>query len=1120
MVNGVQLFGFPKRPQQKFWLNLYRIDVPHLGHTAGKFPGARARMAETATAGFPLSPQQRHLWNAQGGQPASAQLAVLLEGKLDIANLKQSVRAVVTRHEILRTSFQRNAGMKFPFQLVSESSDLHWSEANLARPDADLSGNVDDLLAARKRLDCTCTPNVYCALAALAADRHLLVISLPGLCADAASLNRLLLDLRDAYSGSNQEEASPLQYADYSEWQNELLQKTDAESAAARDFWSRHDNAEVPPLVLPFERKAPGDADFEPEVVPVPLDAKLLQQLRAPSIGDAASLLLAAWQVLCWRLSGQPEVVIASVSDGRSYEELHGSIGLFARAIPVHTSFETERPFSDVVRQAQEERTELAQFQDYLELTGEDLPVGFSVEDRTPRHSSGGLTSAICELRCLTNRFHIELRCIAEDGAWRLEFKYDPECFRGEVAKLLAKRFAILLRAALADPNTAVSALPIMDDGEREQVVVEFNQTAVDFSRDKCIHELFEEQAVHNPNRAALRFGDQVFTYAELNARANQLAHLLRKRGVKANVAVGLAVERSAGMILGLLGILKAGGCYVPLVPDNPKARLAHQLAETAAPVVVTESALLDRLPDVAGETICLDRDGSSLDKQSTANPERINSADDLVYVIYTSGSTGTPKGVAIRHSNLVNYSQFICARLKLDEYPDGLNFATVSTISADLGNTCIFPSLISGGCLHVIGYETGMAANLFAKYCAEHPIDVLKITPSQLTTLLNEADGSRILPRQYLLLGGEASSWQLVERITEAADCTVLNHYGPTEATVGCCTFSVRENDVSAWSPATVPIGRPIANVELYILDQRLLPTPIGVPGELCIGGAGLAKGYLNQPEQTAQRFVAHPFSKDASARLYRTGDLARFLPDGSVEFLGRIDQQVKIRGFRVEPAEIEAVLKQHPAVKQAVIVPYADQAGDKRLAAYFVGNKPPASEELRGFLLLHLPEYMVPSAFVALESIPLTPNGKVDVRALPAPEASGANSPREFVVPRNPSEEHLVEIWKEILKLPAVSVDANFFELGGHSLLATQIISRIRSAFRVQMPLHSFLETPTIMGLAEKIALCPAAESEEEEMARLLKELESISDEEAERLLAAEQERQSGPDKGDPRG
>jgi amino acid adenylation domain-containing protein len=1049
----------------------------------------------------------------QEGQPAPAQLAILLEGNLDPQRLKEAVQKVLGRHEILRTNFQRNPGMTYPFQLVSDSKDLNWSEVQVQGSDE--SRVIANLLDARKNIDCGLAPSLYCDLAKIGDDRHVLALSLSRLCADAAALNLLFVELCNTYAGSGEEQSSQLQYADYSEWQNELLQKADGDAAAARRFWEQHRFVDVPPVALPFQRKPQAEAAYRSESVPVPLEDELQTKLQSKSGDEVSSFLLAAWQVLCWRLSGQAEVVIANVSDGRVHEELQGALGVFAKALPLYAGFESERTFSDIVRLAREARADCVQFHDYFEPSEHSLPVGFSIEERTSKQSSGDLTFSIFDLQSEADRFRVELRCISQAGSWRLELRYDSAYFSREVAQQLAQRLAILLRRALANSDVAVSELPIMDERERQQIVVQFNQTAADFPRAKTITQLFEEQAARTPDRAALRFGDKVFTYAQLNAQANQLAHFLRKRGVKANVAVGLCMERSAEMILGLLGILKAGGCYVPLVPDNPKTRTSHQLAETAAAVVLTESALLDRLPEYGGVTVCLDRDHASLEKESTTNPARIGSPDDLVYVIYTSGSTGVPKGVAVRHSNLVNYSHFICRRLELDKYQDGLNFATVSTISADLGNTCVFPALISGGCLHVVGFETGMATNLYAKYAAAHPIDVLKITPSQLTALLNAPGGEAILPHKYLLLGGEASNWQLVERITKSANCAVLNHYGPTEATVGCCTFNVRDNDVSAWSPATVPIGRPIANDELYILDPRLQPVPVGVPGELCIGGTGLANGYLNQPQQTAERFIRNPFSSDSGSRLYRTGDLARFLPDGNVEFLGRLDQQVKIRGFRVEPAEIEAVLKQHPAVRHAVIVPYEDHARDKRLAAYFVAPNTPATEELRSFLVQRLPEYMVPSSFVAVESIPLTINGKIDVRALPSPEASQTKAERKFLEPRNPDEERLVEIWRQVLKLPEVSIDANFFELGGHSLLATQIISRIRSAFRVQVPLHSFLETPTIMGLADRIALCPSAESEEEEMARLLRELEGISEEEAEKLLAADSDKPSQSDK-----
>ena len=1070
-------------------------------------------MQEPATAGFPLSPQQKQLWDGQhDGQVRSAQVALLLEGPLDVQRLRNSLQKMVERHEILRTSFQRSSGMKYPFQVVNSGADFSWEEVDLRSPAGATENNqIEELFTAHASVDVTRTPILHACLATRSNDRHLFVIAIPALCADGVSLKNLMLELHHHYEGANNI-GEPLQYADYSEWQNELLQKQDTDAEAGKDYWSRHEFSSIPKLVLPFERKPQNDIPFRPDSVIVTLNKDNLDRLHNFESAHAANFLLSCWQVLLWRLSGHQEIVIGYVSDGRNHDELTTALGLFSRTLPLHATFEQARPFAEGMKEVAHAQSEIREWQSYIppHSISDKQKVGFSVEEKPEKQTGNELSFSIYGQRHQTHPFHLELRCIHQSASWDVELLYDPTHFSRDVVEQIARRFSILLAGALSDPNSLVSALPIMDDSEQRQIVTGFNQTAAEYPRNKCIHELFEDQCARTPQRPALRFGEQEFSYSELNERANQIAHFLRKRGVKANVPVGLCVERSAEMIIGLLGILKAGGCYVPLVPDNPKTRLSHQLSETGAHVVLTQEELLAHLPDFRGETVCLDRDRALLDQESASNPERNASPDHLVYVIYTSGSTGVPKGVAVRHFNLVNYSHFICGRLELDKHPQGLHFATVSTISADLGNTCIFPSLISGGCLHVMAYETAITPDLFARYAMAHPIDVLKITPSHLSTLLNAPEGKAILPRQVLVLGGEASSWDLVSRIFQLGQCTVLNHYGPTEATVGCCTFAVRDNDVSPWAPATVPIGRPISNDEVYILDQRLQPLPIGVAGELCIGGTGLAQGYLNQPQQTAERFIPHPFSKDPTARIYRTGDLARFLPDANVEFLGRIDHQVKIRGFRVEPAEVEAVLRQHPSVKQSVILPYEDQSGEKRLAAYVVlAKKQTKIEDLRVFLKEKLPEYMIPTAFVALEFLPLTANGKIDLRALPSPEEAQSKAGAEFVTARNPAEEQLVAIWMEVLKLARVGVNENFFELGGHSLLATQIISRIRNSFRIQLPLHSFLETPTIAGLAEKISQCPASETEEEEMARLLQELEGVSEEEAERLLAAEPEK-----------
>ncbi|MDP9160731.1 MAG: non-ribosomal peptide synthetase [Acidobacteriota bacterium] len=648
----------------------------------------------------------------------------------------------------------------------------------------------------------------------------------------------------------------------------------------------------------------------------------------------------------------------------------------------------------------------------------------------------------------------------------------------------------------------------MLSKAEYEQIVVQFNQSAVPYPKHLCVHELFEEQVSRTPQRTALRFNDQTFTYEELNARSNQMAHYLRKHGVGPNVPVALFVERSAEMIIGMLAIMKAGGCYVPLLHDDPRPRLSHLLAEIQSPALLTTRKLKSHLPEYAGEIVLFD---DSFHGEPSSNPDKRTKSTDLVCVIYTSGSTGMPKGVAARHSNLANYIHFICHRLELSQYPEGWHFATVSTIGAILGNTSVFGSLMSGGCLHVIDYETGMTANLFADYVAKYPIDAMKITPSQLGLLLSGSGGRPCLPLKYVVVGGEKFTWDLVQQIRDNGSCKIMNHYGPTE-TMGCCTFVLDGHDFGESKPASVPLGRPMSNQQLYILDQHLQPVPIGVPGELCMSGAGLTNGYFNQPQQTAEKFVPNPFSAGSDARLYRTGDLARYLPDGNIEFLGRIDQQVKIRGFRVELVDVETAIKSLSKVQEAVVLSEESQAGEKILAAYVVPASTLDSGELRSLLRQQVPDYMIPSRVVILQTLPLNRNGKVDLTALALLRESVDSPKSEFVSPRTPVEELLARIWGEVLQKEGIGAHDNFFELGGHSLLAMQVLSRIRNEFHVQFPLLSFLEAPTLADMASKISECPAIETEEEEIERLLLELDGLSDEEAERLASDEAKNDKG--------
>ena len=1056
-------------------------------------------MPSPVSSGYELSPQQK-LFYAQGKESATAGIAIVIDGPSDPAKVRAAVGQVTQRHEILRTSFERRTGMKFPFQVVHEKAAFGWEEVDLSQfSNGQQQERVAGFLQAA-RLDLEKAMVLHARLANLGSNRQALALTFSALCVDDASLNQIFAEIALLLAGRALPD-DPLQYADYSEWQSECLNSKEEDAKFAADAWAKTEFTSLPAVSVPFERKKPsGESSWRSVQIALSGKGALTQET-----------LLAAWLAFLQRTTGRTEFCVGYQSNGRNHEEFASGVGLYARTLPLRLEMDSDLRLRDLHLHVAAALSSALDRQDYFaaDRVENQLPIGFAFHELSAQKTVSGLTVSEIARHVTAPTFRLQLRCAVDAGKVHAFFDYDSAFLATDIVAQLAERFAIFANAAVDQPDALASALPMMSEAERQKVLAEFNQTAAAYPRDKCIHQLFEEQAKQHPERPALRFGETAITYAELNREANRIANVLVQSGVKANVPVALCMERSGEMIVALLGILKAGGCYVPLVPDNPKPRLAHQLNETGAPVILTHEKHLSNLPEFSGKIICLDRDHATLAAASCENPSAKVSPQDLGYVIYTSGSTGTPKGVAVRHFNLVNYSHFICKRLKLNEHPEGLGFATVSTISADLGNTCIFPSLISGGCLHVIGYETAMSSSLFADYASRHAIDVLKITPSHLSSLVNGERGDDVLPRKYLILGGEAGRWDLVERIRKTKKCALLNHYGPTEATVGCCTFAA-ETDVSVWEPATLPIGKPIANDAVYVLDDKLQPVPVGVAGELCIGGTGLAQGYLNQPQQTAERFVQNPFSNDADARIYRTGDLARFLPDGNIEFLGRIDAQVKIRGFRVEPAEIEAVLKKHPAVAQTVVVPYEGEPGEKKLAAYVVTASTAKGEDFRAFLAQQLPDYMVPSAFVIVDSLPLTANGKLDLRALPAPDQQPAA--KEHVAPRTPDEEKLAQIWQEVLRLERVGVTDNFFELGGHSLLATQIISRIRNAFHVQMPLAGFLQNPTIAALAEQISHCPAIESEQEEMARLLQELEGISDEEAERLLAAEKNSNGG--------
>lgn len=647
---------------------------------------------------------------------------------------------------------------------------------------------------------------------------------------------------------------------------------------------------------------------------------------------------------------------------------------------------------------------------------------------------------------------------IPEDGK-ECCWLYDAEALDGDSIGRIVRSFATFLQGIVTDTTQRIAYLPLLSEEERHKILVEWNDTRVDYPKDACIHQLFEAQVERNPDAVAVVFESQHLTYRELNRRANQVAHHLHQLGVGPEVLVGICVERSLEMVVGLLGILKAGGAFVPLDPQYPKSRLAFMLNDTQASILLTQKRLIECLPSHLAKVVCLDADWQIISIHSDENPGNLATAENLANVIYTSGSTGQPKGVMIPHRGICNHLLWMQAAFQLSEVDRVLQKAS---ISFDVSVFEVFWPLLAG--LRLILAKPGghQDTAYLVKLIAEQKITFFHTVPSMLQVLLEEQHIETCKCLRHVTSGGEALPSDLKERFLAQMEAQLHNAYGPTEAAIGVIYGRCKPGS----NQHIVPIGQPIANTQIYVLDSHLQPQPIGVPGELYIGGVGLARGYLNQPELTVERFIPNPFSNQPGARLYKTGDLARYQPDGNIEYLGRIDHQVKIRGFRIELGEIEAVLSQYPALRETVVIAREDVTGDKRLVAYVVPNpeQVPSTSDLRRFLQQQLPDYMVPSAFVILEALPLTPNGKVNHRALPTPEPSRPELEKIFVAPRDSLELQLTEIWEKVLGIQPIGVRDSFFELGGHSLLAVRLFAQIEKIIGKNLNLATIFQAPTV--------------------------------------------------------
>jgi len=1081
---------------------------------------------------FSLSHGQQAIWFLYQMAPQSVAYniytTVRISSSLDLGAWHRAWLRIVERHQVLRTTYTQRDGQ--PVQVVHL-----YQEVDVKVTDA--SSWSEDYLKKQILAEAECPYNLETGpvlrvhLFTRSPEEHIQLLAMHHIAGDMWSFDILLSELRILYAAEvktlapssinvvensdvsnsqrdNNIRALPnLTYTDYVRWQTEMLASSKGEQLAA--YWQKQLAGELPLLDLPLDKPRPREQTYCGASHIIELDKELLQKIRQLSEAEGTSLyriLLAAFFVLLYRYTGQEDIPVGSPMAGRwSREEFQGIVGYFTSPVVCRANLVGNPTFKEFLRQVSRTVSEAREHQDYpfpllVKELSPDRDISchplFQVSLTSHKHRwyDQAQKSPLKQEKTLLvmSPYLIEghqrgaavdlnLAIIEAGSSFQLCWQYNTDLFDISTVHRMASSYQTLLKSILTNPEERVSALPLLTQAERHQLLVEWNDNKVEYPFDKCIHQLFEEQVERWPDSEAVLFEDKQLTYRELNQRANCLAHHLRTLGVGPEVLVGICVERSLEMVVGLLGILKAGGAYVPLDPAYPPERLAFMLEDSQVGVLLTQARLVESIPKHQGCIVCLDTDWEIIERQSKENPECSFTPENLAYVIYTSGSTGKPKGVLVAHSGVSNLATSL---IQISDVQPNSRVLQFCSLSFDGSVTELVMALLSGATMVMGTRDSLLPGPSLIQLLRDFEIATVALLPSVLAVLpANELPALRTV-----IAAGEACSRELVAKWS--AGRRFFNGYGPTECTV--CTTMVECTD----SKEAPPIGRPLPNTQVYILDAQQQLVPIGVPGELYIGGVGVTRGYLNRPELTAERFIPHPFSNDSASRLYKTGDLARYLPDGNIEYLGRIDHQVKIRGFRIELGEIEAVLRQNPAVEDAVVIGQEYDLHDNRLVAYVVPSQEQvlSTSELRRYLKQKLPDHMVPSAFVPLEALPLTPNDKVDRRALPAPEFQ-PELQQSLVAPRTPIEEMLTSIWADVLRIELMGVHHNFFELGGHSLLATQVISRVRDTLAVELPLRSLFEAPTIAELASRVELeLKNGQSQEAEPLVPIPRLESI--------------------------
>ncbi|HWS55797.1 MAG TPA: amino acid adenylation domain-containing protein, partial [Pyrinomonadaceae bacterium] len=1041
---------------------------------------------------YPLSPMQHGILfeelSAPGSTSYNVQVMFVLSGEFDADALGRTWELTVERHPLLRTSFHwKEAGKAL--QVVRRRVPLplarmDWSGLSEAEQEARLREFIEE--DRQRAFDLASAPLMRLALIELGGDRHRLVWTHHHLLLDGWSLSALLAEVFSSYealAGGRRPAPPPppRPFRDYVAW----LQRQDM--ARAESFWREYLRGFTAPTPLPLARQpaasrgpAPARGHAEHKAVLTGEATEALWRLARTHRITLNTVVQGAWAVLLSRYAGSGEVVFGATVSGRpaELEGVERMLGLFINTLPVRADAGAEATVGEWLRGLQELGAEARQYE-YAPLSevrrwgevGGGLPLFDSVLSFM-NYPVGKALGEHARLRVEKvesfQRTNFGLSVVVAPGRQLgLHIGYDTNSFEAAAVARVAGQLKGLLESIAADPEQRLSDLSLLTDDERRQLIFGWNDTARPFPREACLHELFERQAALTPAAEAVVSGGERLTYAELDSRANRLANHLRAAGVGPETRVAILLERSSRLLVSILGVLKAGGCYVPLDPQYPRERIAYTLEDSAAALILTQARLAGRLPEAAARVLKVDAEWERIARASGAKPAGGACSQNLAYVIYTSGSTGAPKGVMVAHRELVNY--LVWCR-EVFEVGEGHGSPIHAPVAFDGTKTSLFFPLTVGQSLVMLADESGVEG-LVESFRSGDRYSLVKITPAHLDLLSHELSGAGLEGRaKTLIVGGEALRGEHLRHwIRHAPGTRLIQEYGPTETTVSSCWYEIPRDEALS---GAVPIGRPISNTQVFILDAAGNPAPVGATGEVYIGGDGLARGYLNRPALTAERFVPDPFGTAPGARLYKTGDLAKFLPDGNVEFVGRADSQVKLRGFRVELGEIEAVLCQHPSVAEAAVVVRPDEGGRESLVAYVAGGQqaPPAAA-LREHLKAKLPDHMIPSAFMALDRLPLTPNGKVDRKALPAPAGAGRGAGRDYAAPRTPEEEIIAAVWQQVLGVGRVGATDNFLELGGHSLLATQVMSRVRRALGVALPLRALFEAPTVAELAERV-------------------------------------------------